>query len=184
MRTLLFFTFITIGIIFSGCPYESDIAIITPAEALKLDKELKGEWVAFHEDGAKEELNFIKIDKVIYQVTHKQFAPNNKLKGNFKYQVYSADLDGAILFNIKNKDGKFMFSKYGWTGKNEFYLQGVNKKFVTTNFKTDTVNTRNLREFLSENINDGKMYEEKLEFYRKYSPEYEKVKIYLHKSGF
>ena len=51
-------------------------------------------------------------------------------------------------------------------------------------FKVDTVTTENLRAFITENVNKEAMYGDKLEFYRKGSPEYDKVRMFMRKSGF
>jgi len=184
MRFLTLFVLFLIGIIFTACPYESDIAITTSKSALKIEPSFKGEWVAYHEDGAKEELQIIKVDKTTYGVLHKHFAPKNKLKANYKYTVHFTSINQTKILNIKNKAGKFLFSKYNWEGKNIFTLESINADFMNTNFKADTVSTVSLRNFLSENISNEKLYDEGLEFYRKYSPEYEKVRMYLNRSGF
>lgn len=184
MKRYVYLILFTLAILFYGCPYESKVAIVHPIEALKIDKDLKDQWVAFHEGGAREEILFTKTSKTVYEVNHKQYAPKNKLIANFKYKAYATYINESVVFNIENEDGKYLFAKYGWTGKNEFYIEAANKEFMAKNFKVDSVTTENLRSFLSENINNSKLFDEKIEFHRKYSPEYEKVKMFMRKSGF
>ena len=55
---------------------------------------------------------------------------------------------------------------------------------MSLNFKEDTVNTKNLTAFISENVTNEALYSEKIEFYRFDSPEHYKVKVFMRKSGF
>jgi hypothetical protein len=185
MKKIFYITLIIIGFTLMGCPYEADIELNTYEESIKIDKKLLGQWVAFHEDGSREELSLIKAARSVFDVSHKQFGKNNKFEGKFKYRAYPTEIGGFVVFNIEKLDeGKYLFAKYGWTGKNEFYLQAVNDDFVTENFKVDSVTTKNLRTFITENINNEELYDPKLEFYRKDSPEYHKVRMFMKKSGF
>jgi len=140
--------------------------------------------VGYHEDGSREEVLFSKAAASVFDVTHKEYEANNKLGGRFQYRVYSTEIGDYELFNIEKQDGKYLFAKFGWTGKNTFYLQAVNKDYMDKNFKVDSVTTQNLRHFISEHVNNEKLYDEKLEFYRRDSPEHEKVKTFMRKSGF
>ena len=56
MKRLLIATLSAVAILFMGCPYDGSVALTTYAEAEKLEKGLLGEWVAFKEDGTREEL--------------------------------------------------------------------------------------------------------------------------------
>lgn len=184
MKKIFYTLFVSLGLLLSGCPYQSDVEISTYEESLKVDKDLIGEWVAFHEDGAREELNIEKLAKSVLGVNHKEIDNNSRFKGSNKFRAYAIELGGIPIFNIETKEGKYLFLKYGWTGKNEFYIQAVKDDFVNQNFSPEEVTKDNLKSFLTENINQEKMFEEKLEFYRKDSPEYQKVKMFMKKSGF
>ena len=168
-----------------ACPYESKVEINTYEESIKTDKKLLDEWVSFHEEGGREELSIAKLERAVLQVYHKQFGKNNKLEVRESYRVYATEVGEYELFNIETKDeGRYLFAKYGWTGKNEIYIQFIDAAFMENNFTEDTVTTKNLRAFITENVNTEKMYGDKIEFYRKHSPEYEKVRIFMRKSGF
>lgn len=184
MKKSLAIIIVLLSVIFYGCPYQSPVELCTYEEALKTDKNLEGYWIAFHEDGSKDELFFEKIAKSVMSVTHKELDKNDRSKGINKYRIYATNLNGEILFNIETKEGKYLFSKYGWTGKNEFYIQTINEEYMSKNFVVDSVNTEILKSFLFDRVSKDDLYDEKVEFYRKDSPEYAKVKMYMKKSGF
>lgn len=184
MKKLFYASLVITAFLFVGCPYEGNVELNTYEDSLKTDKKLEGEWVAFHADGGREELYIEKAAKSVLSVIHKQYGEKNKLEGNFKYRVYSTEISGYTIFNIENTEGKYLYTKFGWTGKNEFYVQFIDADYMENNYKVDSVTTENLRSFITENVNTEKMYGDKLEFYRKYSPEYQKVKMFMKKSGF
>jgi len=88
------------------------------------------------------------------------------------------------LFNIEREDGKYLFSKYDWTSKNEFYMEFIDADYMKANFKDTEVTTKNLRAFITENINKKELFGDKMKFYRKNSPEYYKVFTLMQKSRF
>ena len=184
MKKLNYVIILCISFVLLGCPYQSDVEINTYEESLKVDKNLIGNWVAFHDDGSKEELIIEKIAKSVISVLHKELDENGRYKGSNKFRAYGTELNGITIFNIETKEAKYMFLKYAWTGKNVFYMQAVAEDYVSNNFTPDSVTTDNLRSFLKSNVNNEDMYEDKVEFYRKDSPEYNKVRMYMKKSGF
>ena len=184
MKNLHPILFICLSIVMMGCPYQSDVEINTYEESLKVDKDLIGNWVAFHDDGSKEELIIEKIAKSVLSVVHKEIDNKNRFKGSNRVRAYATDINGFTIFNIETKDAKYLFLKYAWVSKNVFYMQAVSETYVTNNFTADSVTTENLREFFSEHVNKEEMYEDKLEFYKKGSPDYEKVKMFMKRSGF
>ncbi|MDB4533377.1 hypothetical protein N9242_00790 [Vicingaceae bacterium] len=179
-----YITLLILGVILAGCPYEGDVEISTYEEASKVDKKLYDLWVSFNEEGGKQELLITKLEKAVLKVNHKVFNKKNQLESSEKYRVYSCTVGDYEIFNIEKEDGKYLYCKYGWTGKNEIYVQYINGKFMENNFKTDSVTTKGLREFISDNVNKEELYGEKVEFYRKGSLEYEKVRVFMKKSGF
>lgn len=184
MKRLFPISIALLSILFYGCPYKSPVELSTYEESLKIDKGFEGNWVAFHNDGSKDELYFEKIAKSVMEVSHKELDKNDRSKGINKYRIYATDLNGQVLFNIEDKEGKYMFARYGWTGKNVFYTQFISEEYMTTNFKVDSVTVDNLKSFLFDIASRDELYDEKIEFYRKDSPEYIKVKMYMKKSGF
>ncbi|PJB15925.1 MAG: hypothetical protein CO118_01670 [Flavobacteriales bacterium CG_4_9_14_3_um_filter_32_8] len=184
MKKLLYLSLITISLLLMACPYEGTVELSSYEESLKVDKKLVGEWVSFHEKGGREELLIEKAVKSVFKVSHNQFGENNKFEQKYNYRVYSTEIGEYDIFNIESPEGKYLYCKYGWTGKNEFYIQFIDADFVDKNFKADSVTTENFKSFVTENVNKEEMYGEKLEFYRKYSPEYEKVRMFMKKSGF
>ena len=168
-----------------ACPYEGEVELSTYEESVKIDKKLIDDWVSFNEEGGREELSITKLARSVFQVYHKQYGKGNKLESRESYRVYGSEVGAYDIFSVETKDeGKYLYSKYGWTGKNEFYVQFVNADYMEANFKEDSVTTENLRAFITENVNSEKMYGDKIEFYRKGSPEYEKVRMFMRKSGF
>ena len=185
MRKFITPVFLVISLLLLGCPYQSDVEINTYETSLKADKNLFDVWVSFKEDRSRFELFFEKIAKTVVNVSYKEYDSNSRFKSKDKYRGYATDLGGYTVFNLEGKDGKYMFCKFSWISKNEFNIQMINEDFVVNNFKPeDEITSENLRAFLLENVNEEKMYDEVMEFYRKDSPEYSKVKMYMQKSGF
>ena len=185
MKNLLYLTLCSIGLILMACPYEGQVELNTYEESLKLDKKLIDEWVSFDEEGGREELLIEKGAKSVLFVLRRRFSKGNKFQEKNKYRVYATEVAGYDIFNIeRQEENQFLYAKYGWTGKNEFYIQFIAEEYMEKNFKVDSVTTENLRAFITENVNKEEMYDDKLEFYRKASPEYEKVKMFMRKSGF
>lgn len=185
MKKVLYTVFIGISLVLMACPYEGEVELNTYEESVKIDKKLIDDWVSFNEKGGREELSITKLARSVFQVYHKQFGKGDNLESRESYRVYGSKVGDYDIFTIETKDeGRYLYSKYGWTGKNEFYLQFIDKDYMDSNFKVDSVTTENLRAFITENVNSEKMYGDKIEFYRKDSPEYHKVKIYMKKSGF
>ncbi|GAB4256367.1 MAG: hypothetical protein Kow0079_13450 [Vicingaceae bacterium] len=167
-----------------ACPYESPVELVTYEAADKIDKDLLGDWVTYHKDGSKEELTLTKATKTVYHVYHDEYGPKNKKKASNYYRAYLTSINDIPIFNVESKDGKYYFFNYAWTGKNTFYIQAVNNDYVEENFKVDSVTTANLKKFLEDNIQKAELFDEKIEFIRKNSPEDELQKAYFRKSGF
>lgn len=184
MKTLLYSTLIFIGLTLMACPYEADVEINTYEESVKTDKKIIGDWVSFNEEGGRTELVITKLQKAVLQVYHKQYNSENKQETRESYRVYGSEVGEYTLFNIERKDGKYLFAKYAWTGKNEFYMELIDADFMETNFKETEITSKNLRAFINDNIHKKELFGEKLEFYRKNSPEYHKVRTFMQKSGF
>jgi len=183
MRKLLYATLASLSLILIACPYEGEVHLNTYEESIKPDKQLIDAWVAYNSEGGREELMIEKGAKTVLFVYHKQFE-KNKLIGNFKYRIYATDIGGKTIYNIENAEGKYIYATLEWTSKNEFNIEFLENDFMDTNFKPDTISTESLRTFLTENISKDGLFSDKLEFYRKYSPEYEKVRMFMQKSGF
>lgn len=184
MKKLLYISLIAISTILMACPYEGEVKLCTYDEALKVDKKLLDIWVAFNEGGGRDEVLIEKGNKAVLLVSHKSYEKGNKLNELQKYRAFSTQINEEMIFTIEDEDGKYIYSKYAWTSKNEFYIQFVDDTFIENNFKEDSVTTKNFVDFLSNNIKTEELFTEKMEFYRKYSPEYHKVKIFMQKSGF
>ena len=184
MKRILFSTLIALGLVLTGCPYEGPVELNTYEESTKIDKGLIGEWVSYHEDGSRDELTVTKAAKTVFHVEHDIYDSKKRKTDDFYYRVYGTDIEGTIVMNVENKEGKYMFFRYAWTGKNLFYLETIKGEFMEENFKVEEVTTKNLREFITNNMNKPEMFDDKMEFYRKGSPEHEKVKMYMKSSGF
>jgi len=184
MKTLLYTTIIAISLILMACPYEGDVEINTYEESIKADKKLFDKWVSFSDDGSRTELSIDKLQKGVLQVYHKQYNSENKQEARESYRMYGSEVGEYNIYNIERKDGKYLFAKYAWTGKNEFYIELIDAEYMEENFTETEVTTKNLRAFITENVNKKELFGEKLEFYRKDSPEYHKVRTFMQRSGF
>ena len=184
MSKLLYTILIAISLVLMACPYDSEVELCTYEEALKTDKKLQDIWVAFNEDGSRDEVLIEKGNKTVLFVSHKHYGENKKQEYLKKYRAYSTDISGVNLFTIEKDDNTYNYCKYAFTSKNELYIQFVDKTYMENNLKVDSVDTESIRTFLGEHVNKEDLYTNKMEFYRKYSPEYEKIKIFLRKSGF
>lgn len=167
-----------------ACPYNGEVKLCTYDEALKTDKKLLDIWVSYKKDGGREEMLIEKGNKSVLLISRKSYEKGNKFTSLEKYRAFATEIGGQEIYTIEKDDGKYHYCKYNWSSKNEFNLQFVDEAFMENNFKTDTVTTINTVDFLSKNLNNENLFSQKMGFYRKYSPEYQKVKIFMQKSGF
>lgn len=172
------------ALIIVGCPYQSEVALTDYDNAEKFEKNLLGEWVAFHENGDRDEMTISKLNTKVMDVRSKKFDASGRVKEANAYRVFGTKIKDIVVYNIENKDIGFVFGKVNWESKNVFNLQFVDEKLATEKITSDSITQKELTNFFTENITEEKMFENPLEFYRKYSPEHEKIKVYLKKSGF
>lgn len=184
MKKLLYISLIAMSVILMACPYDGEVELCTYDEALKTDKKLLDIWVAFNEEGGRDEVLIEKGNKAVLIISRKNYKKGNKLNSLEKYRAYPTEINNEMIFTIEKEDGKYHYCKYAWTSKNEFNMQFIDESFMENNFKPDSITTKNTIEFLSNNLNKEELFTEKMEFYRKYSHEYQKVKIFMQKSGF
>ncbi|MDF1673020.1 MAG: hypothetical protein P1U41_05920 [Vicingaceae bacterium] len=184
MKKLLYISLIAMSLILMACPYDGEVELCSYDEALKTDKKLLDQWVAFNEEGGRDEVLVEKGNKAVLIISRKNYEKGNKLNSLEKYRAYPTEIKGEIIYTIEKEDGRYHYCKYDWISKNEFNMQFIDESFMKNNFKADSITTKNTIEFLSENLNNGELFTDKMEFYRKYSPEYQKVKIFMQKSGF
>ncbi|MDT8413196.1 MAG: hypothetical protein RQ875_12075 [Vicingaceae bacterium] len=182
------FKFYVLAVLFAlvivGCPYQSEVALTDYENAEKFEKNLLGEWVAYHENGERDELTISKLNTKVMDVRSKKFDASGRVKEANAYRVFGIKIKDVVVYNIENKDIGFMFGKVSWESKNVFNLQFVDEKLATQKLTSDSITQKELTNFFTENITEEKMFENPLEFYRKNSPEHEKIKVYLKKSGF
>ena len=85
MKKLLYISLIAISTILMACPYEGEVKLCTYDEALKVDKKLLDIWVAFNEEGGRDEVLIEKGNKAVLFVSHKSYEKGNKLNELQKY---------------------------------------------------------------------------------------------------
>ena len=78
MKKLLYITLIAFSLVLMACPYEGDVELCTYEEASKFEKTFIGEWVAFNEDGSRDEVLIEKGNKTVLFVSHKHYGENKK----------------------------------------------------------------------------------------------------------
>lgn len=178
MLTVLF------ALIIVGCPYQSEVALTDYEHAEKFEKNLLGEWVAFHENGDRDEMTISKLNTKVMDVRSKKFDASGRVKEANTYRVFGTKIKDVVVYNIENKDIGFIFGKVNWESKNVFNFQYVDEKLAAEKLTSDSITQKELAAFFNEHITEEKMFDNSLEFYRKYSPEHEKIKVYLKKSGF
>ena len=172
------------ALIIVGCPYQSEVALTDYENAEKFEKNLLGEWVAFHENGDRDEMTISKLNTKVMDVRSKKFDASGRVKEANAYRVFGTKIKDVVVYNIENKDIGFIFGKVNWESKNVFNFQYVDEKLATEKLTSDSITQKELTDFFTENITEEKMFNNPLEFYRKNSPEHEKIKVYLKKSGF
>lgn len=182
------FKFYVLAVLFAliivGCPYQSEVALTDYENAEKFEKNLLGEWVAFHENGDRDELTISKLNTKVMDVRSKKFDASGRVKEANAYRVFGTKIKDVVVYNIENKDIGFIFGKVNWESKNVFNFQYVDEKLAAQKLTSDSITQQELTNFFTENITEEKMFDKPLEFYRKNSPEHEKIKVYLKKSGF
>lgn len=182
--TKRYFLFFLLPILFLACPYQAEIALTNYENAIKYDKNMLGEWVAFHENGNKDELIISKLNNKVMQVSLKSYDKTNRVKDASDFRAFGAALGDEIFYNLESKDGFFVFAKLNWESKNEFTVQFIENEFAKQKITSDSLTVSELASFIKEHQSNEKFFEAPLDFYRKYSPEYEKIRIYMKKSGF
>ncbi len=182
------FKFYVLAVLFAliivGCQYQSEVALTDYENAEKFEKNLLGEWVAFHENGDRDELTISKLNTKVMDVRSKKFDASGRVKEANAYRVFGTKIKDVVVYNIENKDIGFIFGKVNWESKNVFNFQYVDEKLAAQKLTSDSITQKELTNFFTENITEEKMFDKPLEFYRKNSPEHEKIKVYLKKSGF
>lgn len=182
------FKFYVLAVLFAfvivGCPYQSEVALTDYENAEKFEKNLLGEWVAYHENGSRDELTISKLNTKVMDVRSKTFDASGRVQEVYGFRVFGAKVLDQVIYNFENKEVGYMFGKINWENKNVFNLQFVNGNFATEKLAADSITQKELTNFFTENIAEEKMFDNALEFYRKNSPEHKKIKIYLKKSGF
>ena len=89
------------------------------------------------------------------------------------------------MYTLEKEDGTYNYCKYDITGKNEFNIELVDADYMEKNFTMEgEVTTKDLKEFFAEHLKKDGFFTDKLEFYRKHSDEYNKVRLFMEKNGF
>jgi len=185
MKHLLFPAIGLIAMVLMGCPYDGSVALSTYESSEKLEKGLLGEWVAFKEDGTREELFVEKGNKTVYFVNHKRFNAKSQLTERVNIRSFATSVGGTMMYTIEKEDGNFNYCKYEITSKNEFNIELVDADYMEKNFNVEgEVTAKDLKAFLAEHMSKEGFFTDKLEFYRKHSPEYTKVRVFMEKNGF
>lgn len=150
----------------TGCPYESDTALLKAEEGEKLDRSLRGEWTAFYKDGSADEIIISKADKRIFYINHKSIDENGRPRKSYgKFRIYATEIGDELIVNAEKKKGGHFFAKYEFEDKMSFNLYYVKEEFVKANFKKyDDPSPEALREFLSENLKNEDMWEMAAQF--------------------
>ena len=122
-------------------------------------------------------------------IRSKKFDSSVIVKEDNAYRFFCKKIKDIVVYNIENKDIGFVFGKVNWESKNVFNFQYVDEKLAAEKLAaekltSDSITQKELTNFFTENITEEKMFNNPLEFYRKNSPEHEKIKVYLKKSGF
>jgi len=176
------FKFYVLAVLFAliivGCPYQSEVALTDYENAEKFEKNLLGEWIAFHENGDRDELTISKLNTKVMDVRSKKFDASGRVKEANAYRVFGTKIKDVVVYNIENKDIGFIFGKVNWESKNVFNFQYVDEKLAAQKLTSDSITQKELTNFFTENITEEKMFDKPLEFYRKNSPEHEKNKAY------
>ncbi|MBW6481426.1 MAG: hypothetical protein K0B10_00045 [Vicingaceae bacterium] len=182
--TKRYFLFFLLPLLLMACPYQTKIALTDYENAIKYDKNMVGEWVAFHEDGNRDELIISKLNNKVVQVNIKSYDKTNRVKDASDFRVFGAAIGEDVIYNLESKDGFFMFAKLNWDSKNEFSVRFIENDFAEQKITSDSLTVNELTSFIKEHQANENFFEVPLDFYRKYSPEYEKIRIYMKKSGF
>ncbi|NVO03378.1 MAG: hypothetical protein HXX09_11825 [Bacteroidetes bacterium] len=167
-RILQFMMLGAFFLLFTGCPYESDVALSDPKYS-KIDNLLIGKWLGTEEiDSTKKiELYFSKLNSNIYSIKYKQKRRNEmelKLKG------FVTILNNIKILNIydivddksKSPRNKFLFFKYEIVKENikiSFASDKIVKKRMTsrTELRNFFINNMNKDGFFEKMDDEGKL---------------------------
>ncbi|MFH1319212.1 MAG: hypothetical protein ABII90_00975 [Bacteroidota bacterium] len=175
MRNLLYLILTAVYLCLTACPYDSNVPLNTYEESLKINKKLIGKWAAIHPDSSFDELYITKAAKTVLRVQHNAYNENGVKVENNYYRAFSIEINGVKIMNIEKHDGKYNFYKYKWVSDDEFVLQSIADTYIEENYKdAKNAKSKELREFIEKNIDQPKMFEEEIRFYKEGSEKYNK----------
>ena len=119
-------------------------------------------------------IDVLKQEELLKKITMVK-ARKNFNETAFFYPQLRTDRKGKVSFNFTIPEA---LTKW------KLQLLAHTKKLQAASKSLTTITQKELTNFFTENITEEKMFDKPLEFYRKNSPEHEKIKVYLKKSGF
>jgi hypothetical protein len=150
------FGMLLLGILLTGCPYESSVPINkTPA---KFRQELLGKWVS---DDGKMTIGMAKTGDSNYSITVEEGKPTPDV-----YYGYLADINGSIFMNLSTSQpgtagGTYHFYKIELPGSNSMVISPV-----TGNIREKFSTSEEWGRFVKENMKNSYFYEESGTFHR------------------
>ena len=137
---------LSIGILFTGCPYESTVPIDKPSMAINL--KFLGTW----EDTTHHDTYTVsKQDEFSYSI--KQI--NNEPEENKKYIAYASQINGIDFLNVWDTESKNPVRKYSFYKMDIKSPGSINLLEITENIDEEFTSSDDLKKFIGLNMHNS-----------------------------
>lgn len=146
-----------------ACPYNSNVTL-TERDTATFEKEFKGNWDAFNDDGTRIHLLIQMAEKNFWGVTQTIYKEDGS---SDKVSLKAHNSPGLGIMNVEKPDSSYSYCRYGLVGKEEFWMDPIAEDFVVKNLPNhNTATQKELFDLVKRNIDNSAMYEARLTFYK------------------
>jgi hypothetical protein len=151
-KLITYLSFLSLCFVFSGCPYEADVAIDTPS--IPVNPKLIGTWEI--RNNQDDSYKVSKKNDFTYAIVKSN--KKSKEKGEQIYLAFISLLNGTYFLNVKEDMGeasskKYMLYKMEMKGDAVFTLAEI-----TDNIDERFVTVDELRKFIIDNMKNSYFY--------------------------
>jgi len=152
-----------LAILFTSCPYSSDVPIDEPS--IKAERSMYGKWYKASEMESEHPAyyEFLDLDKFRYKLVNYTYSTTDSAYTTENYTAHFSKIDNLTFINLQ-KDGEttFLLYRLDMKGKDEFVLFEV-----TDNIDEKFTNSSELKEFMRKNMNLSFFYSKDEVVYKK-----------------
>jgi hypothetical protein len=137
-------------VLFSGCPYESEVPIDKPS--VKINSKLLGKWDDINNHGDKYEVSI--KDEFTYSIEH----TSQKNKESEKYLAYASIVNGTTFLNLWKIYPDNASHSYSLFKMNMKTVDTVTVTEVTENIDEKFASSEELKKFITSNMKISYFY--------------------------